>query len=712
MDSFPRLWPFIAPHRYKIAISTVLGILIAGLWGANLTVAFPVITVLLNDQPTQKHDGIADVALVGLPKPEVKAEVSRLHAYVNDWIAGSASKSVSLKAELAEVTSKLDALRQVGTPNTDEGNLKLLQQQSRLNNQIAAASRDLMQANWVQAVVMPHVPNNEFQTLCWLLVMVLVATLIKGALIYWQDMLVGSVAESTVRDLRQSMLSKSLSLDYQSLMLEGKSGLMSRFTYDSEQLSIGISMLGGKMIREPLKCLACMILALVFNWRLTLLSLIFIPLLGLFLSKFGKMLKRASRKMMESMSQIYKILEETFDGLKVVIGFHNADHHKKMFADQYSTFYKKAMRVVQVDAASKPLLEVLGLAAMFAALIPGAYLVLRAKTDMFGVQLAGKVMDGAQLGLIYVLLAGMLDPCRKVSGGFTRLKRCTAAIDRIFQLMDKQSLITEPANPQPLPRHTQSLCFEDISFRYATRDPKASRGLALEHVDLEIAFGEVVAIVGTNGCGKSTLVNLLPRYYDAESGDVKIDGRSIREAPLADLRSQVGVVTQETLLFDGTVLDNIRYGSPHATLRQVEEVARQAHVLPIIQGLPHGFETMIGDRGKDLSGGQRQRIALARVMLRDPSILILDEATSAADAESETLIHQALREFVKGRTTLLISHTLSHSLLSFITRIVVMENGKIVASGSHEELLRTCPLYHRLYNAPSRQMTAGAIKAA
>lgn len=696
MDSFPRLWPFVAPHRFKLIISTVIGILIAGLWGANLTVAYPVITILLDDKsPVLDAQGEVVAAAEG---------TNSLRLYVDRWFEDSSTKLENLKLGLASISTQLDELQQQATPATDPNYVKLLQRQSRLQADVASTSQDLSQASWVRAYVIPYVPQDEFQTLCWLLVAVLVATLIKGVLIYWQDMLVGSVAESTVRDLRQNLLAKTLDLDFQTLSLEGKSGLMSRFTYDSEQLSIGISMLGGKMIREPLKCLACMALALAFNWRLTLLSLVFIPLLGLFLSRFGKMLKRASRKMMESMSQIYKILEETFDGLKVVIGFHNAEHHKQLFSSQYSTFYSKSMKVVKIDAASKPLLELLGLAAMFAALIPGAYLVLRGKTDLLGVQLAGRVMDGAQLGLIYVLLAGMLDPCRKMSGGFTRLKRCTAAIDRIFQLMDRHSLIVERPAPAPLTRHATSLTFEDISFRYATRDPQASRGLALEHVDLEIAHGEVVAIVGQNGCGKSTLVNLLPRFYDPEAGDVKIDGRSIRDVALADLRSQVGVVTQETLLFDGTILDNIRYGSPQATLSQVEEAARQAHVLPIIRSMPQGFDTVIGDRGKDLSGGQRQRIALARVMLRDPSILILDEATSAADAESESLIHQALQAFVKGRTTLLISHTLSHSLLSFITRIVVMENGKIVASGTHEELLRMCPLYHRLYNAPSRQM--------
>jgi subfamily B ATP-binding cassette protein MsbA len=321
-------------------------------------------------------------------------------------------------------------------------------------------------------------------------------------------------------------------------------------------------------------------------------------------------------------------------------------------------------------------------------------------------------MDGAELGLIYALLAGMLDPCKKASAGFSRLKRAAAAIDRIFQLMDQQSQIVDPPEIKPLKRHCKAVEFKDVSFRYLARSLKTQRGLALEHVDLTIPFGEAVAIVGQNGCGKSTLVNLLPRFYDPEAGDVLVDGRSLKDMGLADLRGQVGIVTQDTVLFDGTVLDNIRYGTPHATREEVEEAARQAHVLPILQTLPQGFDTVIGDQGKELSGGQRQRIALARVILRDPAILILDEATSAADAESEALIHQTLKQFVKGRTTFLISHTISQSLLDFITRIVVMENGKVVAVGSHEQLLQTCPLYGRLYHSPSRKLTEPIAKAA
>lgn len=682
MDSFQKLIPYIWPFRKQLLLSLVFGVIVAALWGANLSFAFPVIKILL--------------------------ERKNLHQYVEEQIEQAQAAQDQTLRSANRIDAQLLQMETAGVPPTDPEFTDTLRKRARAMEELSKHRRSHYQYQWVQSYLMPFVPTNEFQTLAWLLAVVIGATAVKGLFIFLQEILVGRVAESTVMQIRKRMFEHVLKLDYQSLSHEGTSGLMSRFTYDSEQLAQGITLLGGRVIREPLKCLACMILALIINWRLTLLSICFIPLLGLFLNEFGKMLKRASRRMMESMSQIYKVLEESFSGLKVVIAYDQQKHHQHILEKQYETYFRKAMKVVKIDAAAKPSLELLGLAAMFVAIIPGTYLVLRGKEHIFGIRLTSGVMSSAELATLYFMLVGMLDPCRKMSSTFSRLKRSAAAIDRVFDLIQQESLITDPEKPKTLSRHQKSIHFEDISFRYETRDPKMQRGLALEHVDLEVQFGEVVAIVGQNGCGKSTLVNLLPRFYDPENGSVLIDGIPIQQLTLSNLRSQVGIVTQETMLFDETILENIRYGTPDATREQVEEAARQAHVLEIIQSLPLGFETVIGDQGRELSGGQRQRIALARAILKDPSILILDEATSAADAESESFIHETLKTFVKNRTTFLISHTISNSLLDFVTRIVVMEKGRIIASGSHEQLLEVCPIYRRLYTAPARSIDKAA----
>ncbi|WP_417849998.1 ABC transporter ATP-binding protein [Thalassoglobus sp.] len=676
MGSFQKLFPYVWPFRKQLLVSVVLGLLVAVLWGANLSLAFPVIKILL--------------------------EQKNLHEYVDDRIENAQAEEAEALASVDRAELEVRRLRESGIPATDPAYTESLRKQARANDKLTGHRREHYQFQWLQSYVMPVVPKNEFKTLFWLLVIVILATAVKGVFIFLQEILVGRVAESAVMKLRKDMFGHVLKLDYQSLSNEGTSGLMSRFTYDGEQLSQGITLLGGRLIREPLKCLSCMVLALMINWRLTLLSIFFIPLLGLFLSKFGSMLKRASRRMMESMSQIYKVLEESFSGLKVVIAFNNQEHHEDQFARQYQSYFKKSLKVVKIDAAAKPLLELLGLTAMFVAVIPGTYLVLRGKEDIFGVRLSSGVMSSAELATLYFMLVGMLDPCRKMSSTFSRLKRSAAAVDRIFDLMNRESLIADPEVSKASGRHEKTIEFRDISFRYECQDPKTQRGLVLEHVDLTVDFGEVVAIVGQNGCGKSTLVNLLPRFYDPENGSVLLDGVPITDMTISELRNQVGIVTQETMLFDETIMENIRYGTPDATREEVEHAARQAHVWEIIQSLPQGLETVIGDKGKELSGGQRQRIALARVILKDPAILILDEATSAADAESETFIHETLKTFVKGRTTFMISHTISNSLLDFVTRIVVMEKGSVIASGSHEQLLESCPIYHRLYHSPSR----------
>jgi subfamily B ATP-binding cassette protein MsbA len=664
----------------RLVVSCLLGLMIATLWGANLTAAYPIVKLLM--------------------------EHTSLHDYVNETIQKATDEESRLKESLQTHDDSIAVKIAQQSPQDDPDYVSLLKNRSRVQSKLAETQRTLFQYGWLQCYIMPIIPQNSFQTFSWLMVILIAATAVKGVLIFFQDMLVGFVSESVVMNIRKEMLQKVLKLDYQSLSIEGTSGLMSRFTYDAENLSASITMIGGRMIREPMKCIACMVMALMFNWRLTLLSLICIPLLGLFLQKFGKMLKRASRRMMESMSLIYKVLEETFDGLKVVIGYHNGDHHRRLFDDEYQSYFRKSMKLLKIDAAAKPLLELLGMSCMLMALVPGAYLVLRQKTEIWGIQLANKPMDGADLAIIYALLAGMLDPCRKLSAALPRLKRCTAAIDRIFQLMDQETLVADPAVAKPFERHRSEIDFRDVSFRYRSSDRQAQRGLALEHMNLNISFGEVVAIVGPNGCGKSTLVNLLPRFYDPDEGEILLDGRPLKEFALADLRRQIGIVTQETILFDGTLLDNIRYGTPDATFEQVEEAARRAHVLPILQSLPQGFHTPIGNKGKELSGGQRQRIALARVILRNPAILVLDEATSAIDAESEALIHETLKEFSKNRTTFLISHSISQSLLDFITKIVVMDRGQVIAIGTHQQLLESCPLYHRLVHAPSRKRAA------
>jgi ATP-binding cassette subfamily B protein/subfamily B ATP-binding cassette protein MsbA len=334
------------------------------------------------------------------------------------------------------------------------------------------------------------------------------------------------------------------------------------------------------------------------------------------------------------------------------------------------------------------------------ALLSAAYLAISGETHLLGIRMTDKPLTWTSLALFYGLLAGVSDPARKLSEIFSRMQRASAAADRIFQQIDRPPAIVDAPLTTRLPRHTKSLTFQHISFAYGPGKQ------VLNDVQLDVRFGERIAIVGPNGCGKTTLANLVPRFYDPTEGAVLLDGIDLRAVRRRELRQQIGLVTQEPTLFDDTVFNNIRYGSPHATEAEVYEASKRAHCHRFIEErLPNGYQTEVGSRGSQLSGGQRQRIALARAILRDPAILILDEATSQVDLESEQVIHQVLEQFTKNRTTIIITHRMS--TLALADRIVVMDGGRILDSGTHEQLLRRCELYARLYDIQFRELPSG-----
>jgi subfamily B ATP-binding cassette protein MsbA len=682
VNAFPRLLPYVWQYRRKFYLSIVFSLLVAGLWGLSLASAYPVVTVLFENKSVEQ--------------------------YVDSSMAAARAVVEKKEKTLDEREDQLRGLEDQ-KPADLKNSLKVMRRQSAELSVLSSASYKLVVLTWVKAHVVPKLPHDKFDLLALILAAQLVLTLTKGACEFVQETLVAQIVELSLMGVRKECFRRVLKLDYQSVSMKGTPKLMSHFTNDMNVMASGLRLMGGKVIQEPLKAIACIVLAFFVCWQLTVLSLLTAPVLAFAFARIGSSLRRASHRAMDSMTRVYKVLEETFDGYKVVTAFNAARRHRRHFHRESKDYCAKSVKIARIDALTGPVTETMAWVAAYLALLPGCYLVLRGTTDIWGIRLSTGQLGMNDLGTLYVLLAGIIDPARKLSSTYAKLKRASAASDRIFDMMNEKTRVAEPVVAKPFPRHSRSIEFSRIHFAYARSGPAGvARPAALADVSLTVKAGEVIAVVGENGSGKSTLVNLLPRLYDADFGTIAVDGIDIRDVKLEDLRSQIGVVTQETLLFDDTIYENILYGKPGAMRAEVEEAARRAYVTRFFDQMPDGFETRIGEKGGRLSGGQRQRIALARAILRDPSILILDEATSATDAQSETLIHEALQSFVKGRTTFLITHTVTPSVLELIHKVAVMDHGQLIAFGPHEDVLATCPLYERLFHARGRRVLVSA----
>jgi ATP-binding cassette subfamily B protein/subfamily B ATP-binding cassette protein MsbA len=664
MNNFARALRLALQYRLVFATSVLCALLVAVLWGGNIGTVYPFVEVVFRGQSLQQK--------------------------VDDEIQEAERKIAELSAMIGQLEPQL-AKAPVAQQKGLEHRLREAQIE-RTNEQHALAGY-----RRVRPYVYRYLPNDPFRTLVLIVAMLMAGTVIKSLFLVAHTVLVGKLASLATFDLRKQFYRRTLRMDLSTFGNDGTGELMSRFTYDMESVAAGLNSLFGKAVREPLKMIVCLAGAAWVCWRLLLLSLLIAPLAAFLVGKLGKLLKRANRRAMEEMSQIYSILEETFLGIKAVKAFTMERSERRRFHEYNKKYYHKSMRIARYDSLTHPVTEMMGIATICLAIIAGAYLVLNEETHLLGIRMSDRPLDFPTLLLFFGLLSGVSDPARKMSEIFSRIQRAAAASDRIYSLIDREPAVRDPKQPQRLPRHRREIRFENVDFSYVPGKP------VIEQINLTVPFGETIALVGPNGCGKSTLVNLIPRFFDPVHGRVTIDGIDLCEVRLRHLRSQIGLVTQETLLFDDTVFNNIRYGSPSATPEQVIEAAKQAHAHRFIETrLENGYDTIVGPQGSFLSGGQRQRISLARAILRDPTILILDEATSQVDLESEQLIHKVLEQFVRNRTTFIITHRMS--TLALADRIVVMSQGRMIDIGTHEQLLRQCDVYRRLHDIQFREI--------
>jgi subfamily B ATP-binding cassette protein MsbA len=502
----------------------------------------------------------------------------------------------------------------------------------------------------------------------------------KGFSSYFSTTLVADAGQHAVTDLRNGLYEHILKQSFGFLGRSTTGSLMSHITTDVEKIQAAVSELAGDLLKEGLTIVGLLAVLFYMDWPLALISLFGMPLAVHPLVRLGRRLRASNETSLRRWKDISEILQETISGFRVVKAFAMEGFEIGRFRRAASRLLNVNMRITRTTAVLPPLMEGFGGLAMVGALFYGSWAIK-----------AGYLTTGAFVAFLTALFA-MYTPIKRLSRVNATLQAALAAGHRVLAVLDRHDEVPEVEGPVTLGRMKEGIEYRKVGFRYAD-----GHGAILRNVSFVARPGEVVAIVGTSGSGKTTLVNLLPRFYDVSEGAVLVDGLDVREVSLGSLRGQIGLVTQETVLFNATVRANIAYGLEDVDEARVEMAARAAFAHDFILDLPRRYDTVIGERGSRLSGGQKQRIAIARALLKDPPILILDEATSALDTESERLVQSALANLMRGRTTLVIAHRLT--TVRDADRIVVLDGGEVREEGRHEELLRQPGgLYCRLHD--------------
>ena len=521
---------------------------------------------------------------------------------------------------------------------------------------------------------------DALEKLC---IVILALFFFKGFFGYLQTYYMAYVEQGVMMDIRNDLYRHLHRLDLSYFNRKRTGELISRITNDVTLVNNGISAAFVTLTKNPLLILAYLMLALYLSWQLTLAVLVMLPFGYLIIRVVGHKLRRESTVSQEKMADVTSVLQETISNIRVVKAFAMEGFEMRKFMQQTRAYFASLLSMTRIRNLSSPINEFLGALIAVGILWFGGRQVL-----------AGNVLAPEEFITFLIVIFSMMQPVKELSTVGTRLHEALAAGDRIFALLDTPPGITNRPNARKLSSFQHSIRFEKVHFEYEPGRP------VLTDIDFEVRKGEVLAIVGPSGAGKSTLVDLIPRFYDPTSGRILIDGHDLRDLDMASLRQLLGIVTQETILFNDTVRNNIAYGLENLPFEKIEEAARIANADRFIRELPQGYETLIGDRGVKLSGGQRQRLAIARAVLKNPPILILDEATSALDSESEMLVQQAIERLMQNRTTFVIAHRLSTILSA--DRILVLEKGRIVQDGKHEDLVQQPGMYQKLYQMQFR----------
>ncbi|MCD6153578.1 MAG: lipid A export permease/ATP-binding protein MsbA [Syntrophobacterales bacterium] len=519
--------------------------------------------------------------------------------------------------------------------------------------------------------------NKNADMLKYIPIAIVIIYLIKGACSYGQTVLMNFIGQRVVTDLRNDLYNH---IQRQSLSFFTKNPtgiLMSRITNDVNLIQGAVSEAVTSIFKDSFTLIGLIFVIFYRDWKLAMIAAVVFPLTIYPIAKFGKKMRKVATGTQVTMGSLTSLLQETISGARIVKAFGMEDYECKRFAKENEDLFKLFMKAVSIRALSSPFMEFLGGLGIAAIVFYGGYQVIK-----------GVSTPGTFFSFLTALIM-LYEPVKRLTNVNNTIQQGIAAAIRVFGVMDMTPEIKNRENATALPRISDKIEIRNVTFRYDDEP-------VLKNINLNIKSGEVVAFAGMSGGGKTTLVNLIPRFYDVTEGEILIDGHDIRNVTIESLRKQTGIVTQQTILFNDTVRNNIAYGDIKRSDQDIINAAKAANAYPFIKNLPEGFDTVIGEQGARLSGGERQRISIARALLKDAPILILDEATSSLDTEAELEVQEALENLMKGRTTLVIAHRLS--TISRANRIIVIVNGEIIEEGTHDFLLAKKGEYFRLYN--------------
>jgi ATP-binding cassette, subfamily B, bacterial MsbA len=494
---------------------------------------------------------------------------------------------------------------------------------------------------------------------------------------YMERMAASRIKVDVVRNMRVDIFSTVTRLHIGFFNDQRKGDLMSRFTNDIGEVENSVMNSLKSVLKEPITIIVFIGILFSISVQLTLFTLILLPVIGGLIGEIIKRLKKKAKLSQEAMGRIVNILDETFSGMRVIFAFNARNFLLRKF-EQETTYHRKVnLSIARKNELASPLSEFLGVVVVALIMYYGGKMVLSQEN----------ALEAEQFLLFITIYASMIQPAKNFSNGITSLQKGTIAAERIFSVIDVEPAIKNKPDAKPLPEFTSGIEFKDVTFAYEKES-------VLQNINLKIAKGKTIALVGPSGGGKSTLADLVPRFYDPTSGQVLVDGIPITDYDIESLRHHIGVVTQESILFNDTIFNNIAFGMENVKEEDVIQAAKVANAHDFIMQTEDGYQTFIGERGSKLSGGQRQRLSIARAVLKNPAILILDEATSALDSESERLVQDALNNLMKNRTSIVIAHRLS--TIQHADEIIVIQSGNIIERGKHDELIRQEGLYRKL----------------